>query len=782
MSYPTPAARRAAARAAADVARPAAAEATAPGPPPYGTPTEHAELAPPGSSDSNVSFGTKYRKHAEVEATFAAFTSMVFAILSPWLLIVLVYHAASVLACSLIVLIFFTVLGHLHHSDGNIPAAALSSGMIVSAMLGLRCYYADVLPLYRWSWGREATATMPVQPAKDVADAFSVRFTKTSTVDHTKALGVKFFESGSDTFCVAPITDAGAAGKDTGVTSFWAVGINCCGNQGDFSCDEGQSAEGGGEVLHMPRGELYKAFGKFLVPSEARADLFSQAVKAAGNEYELNVGTQPALVRLDSRSNRRLATPHIVAVIVMAVIVLALSIIIGAALTMPPVKARSLAVIAREALRGTSDFAAERHARLRLAAAARAPSQLETNILGFAVPFIVLLACILLFSYAPCWELGRVILCILVAVLLSGVSTLMMVQRNFLVGVIILLSAAVGSLVGHWTSLNYTFHYCSVDTYNDYHDVLADTSSMTIVDAGKVWFVPATYLAVDKSVGTMHMGKLYCAAPILPSSCGGAAAAAAAAASTTAAAPSGSTAAASTTAATTAAPTAAAGAFSTTVLPRAAACNVPHADFWAIGKECCSLGGGSFTCFKSNQLNGNAGLVVRNTREEDGLGLFPDEAADGFGAAVAAARTVLNLPTSDTPMMLMWGSDPKALRQEWIDGAARVIVLTTAIAFFVLALVANGGLALLSGSCTRPRLRPTQDLSPTSMGSPSSSPGAGVRPPRGGAAVALASAFGTRPGHAANAAKPPPARPVAADSAVQQSLPVLPMPHSRRRR
>ena len=67
-------------------------------------------------------------------------------------------------------------------------------------------------------------------------DAAQVWFdSPTVSIDTTKVMS---FRDG-DTYCVAPIVDSQCASDMECGMEFWAVGINCCGGQGDqtFTCD-----------------------------------------------------------------------------------------------------------------------------------------------------------------------------------------------------------------------------------------------------------------------------------------------------------------------------------------------------------------------------------------------------------------------------------------------------------------------------------------------------------------------------------------------------------------
>jgi len=141
--------------------------------------------------------------------------------------------------------------------------------------------------------------------------------------------------------------------------------------------------------------------------------------------------------------------------------------------------------------------------------------------------------------------------------------------------------------------------------------------------------------------------------------------------------------------------------------------DITHVDFWAVGMDCCD-DAGSFKCFPDGQQFGRAGLIVRDSREEE-MGLFPDKTTMNYKQVALLAAAKHDFPESDRIMLLRWGSDFEAARSAYYNEAVRTIVLTAAIAFFVLALVANGGLALIFGSHRdqrKNRKRSEEDPSP----------------------------------------------------------------------
>jgi hypothetical protein len=55
-------------------------------------------------------------------------------------------------------------------------------------------------------------------------------------------------------YCVAPVLDPTSAGANEAVVSYWAVGLDCCGELGSFTCDASRSHNGGYGVVMLDGG------------------------------------------------------------------------------------------------------------------------------------------------------------------------------------------------------------------------------------------------------------------------------------------------------------------------------------------------------------------------------------------------------------------------------------------------------------------------------------------------------------------------------------------------
>merc|ERR1719464_392413 len=114
---------------------------------------------------------------------------------------------------------------------------AVAAGMLT----GVYAHEAYTGPFYGVALGREYHNILASSQGAAYADAGRLHFAETSNVDTNRVLGHK----DGRRYCVAPIIDSGNAQMMK--ISFWAVGLDCCGSRGDFTCgDAGSSSARGG--------------------------------------------------------------------------------------------------------------------------------------------------------------------------------------------------------------------------------------------------------------------------------------------------------------------------------------------------------------------------------------------------------------------------------------------------------------------------------------------------------------------------------------------------------
>jgi len=597
----------------------------------------------------------------------------------PTVLFIFTYRRFPAFTVTLVGFLVLMALAPAGNAGGPPFAAALVGGVLLSATNGLHCYYAHSLPLFSLRYGRSYHNVFPQEPAVAFSDAASVRFAGKVAVDDSKATSWTSMEAGINTFCVGPIVDQSSVGR----VEFWAVGIDCC-DKG-FTCEGGESPEGGGGGVVVPvvaeNDLLYDSIGKYLAPPEVRRDMFLKAVSVAELTHEVASTQHAVLVRWETRSRNQLIERHWLSIALFLALSLASSaaVAIGVMLLIRKdelLGTMTLPGLARIAMCGgrsrgaAPPTPAEQYARVPL-------SVFEVQMLGLVAPLLTAILTVVVYSWAPCLNYGIVYVFTLLAILLVSIMTLMMARRTFAFGVVLLMAAVGGTFTGRWNYYRHTFHSCAVATHQEYTGVSADAVGAKYSDAGKIWFTEDVVLGEKFALGFLYKGERHCVAPVLPEKCLGGQPAAAAPADAglgnqiivlgsvlTAA--------------------------NATGFARFDACpSLEHVDFWAVGTDCCDWRQ-SFSCYQKGEQLARAGMVLRDTIEEG----VKDDILAGYYLAVSAATSLYGLPTPERPLLVSWGSDPEALRGKWSASAVRVVVLSTVLALFALAMIANGGMAV----------------------------------------------------------------------------------------
>mmetsp|Transcript_60346 Transcript_60346/g.127830 ORF Transcript_60346/g.127830 Transcript_60346/m.127830 type:complete len:290 (+) Transcript_60346:133-1002(+) len=148
---------------------------------------------------------------------------------------------ALVGACSLLSLLFISM------GSASGKAAQVALGILLMSAIGLGVPVGLFVErrYMRQFWEMDSGATYrevdPASPSASHADASVVHFQRGTFVDTTHSVG--YMENGK-IFCVAPIVKAGT------ISTYWAVGKNCCQQRGDFKCGDAHLEDGVGVVVH----------------------------------------------------------------------------------------------------------------------------------------------------------------------------------------------------------------------------------------------------------------------------------------------------------------------------------------------------------------------------------------------------------------------------------------------------------------------------------------------------------------------------------------------------
>jgi hypothetical protein len=109
--------------------------------------------------------------------------------------------------------------------------------LLMAAYLGDRNFWFNMQPHYDISNMNTYSSVDPARMrGQELMDAGAITFVDGSHLDLKRSMGFK----NQDTYCVAPITvgNENVTFKVLPSYDFWAVGMNCCGDKGDFKCGE----------------------------------------------------------------------------------------------------------------------------------------------------------------------------------------------------------------------------------------------------------------------------------------------------------------------------------------------------------------------------------------------------------------------------------------------------------------------------------------------------------------------------------------------------------------
>mmetsp|Transcript_92413 Transcript_92413/g.188060 ORF Transcript_92413/g.188060 Transcript_92413/m.188060 type:complete len:311 (-) Transcript_92413:98-1030(-) len=170
-----------------------------------------------------------------------------------------------------------------------LPLAMLVGlAMIVGTVFGLYVYdsYA-VFPMF-YANSRIYSNVVPSQPSAAVSDAGRLVFSSESRVDVQHS--VSYITESGYSYCVAPVRDASGTKR----VEFWATGIGCCGDAGDFYCDDSADAAAHGGIV------VFDNFGFF---ENARRDYYEKARRKAEASFALLSSDEPMYVRWVKEDN-----------------------------------------------------------------------------------------------------------------------------------------------------------------------------------------------------------------------------------------------------------------------------------------------------------------------------------------------------------------------------------------------------------------------------------------------------------------------------------------------
>lgn len=117
------------------------------------------------------------------------------------------------------------------------------TGCIMGVLFGMLVHKSYMEEHNRLKNGARYHNVQPAELATSKADAVYLSFSIGSAIDTVHAVGLK---KSDDTYCAAPILDGTEADDKV---QYWAVGVNCCLERGDFECDDTKDPKTRGGIV-----------------------------------------------------------------------------------------------------------------------------------------------------------------------------------------------------------------------------------------------------------------------------------------------------------------------------------------------------------------------------------------------------------------------------------------------------------------------------------------------------------------------------------------------------
>jgi len=116
-------------------------------------------------------------------------------------------------------------------------------GCILGFLVGMLIHESYMEEHSRLQKGSRYHNVQPAELATSHADAVFLSFSVGSAIDTVHAVG---FKKSDNTYCAAPILDGTEADNQV---QYWAVGVDCCLERGDFECDDAKDPKARGGVV-----------------------------------------------------------------------------------------------------------------------------------------------------------------------------------------------------------------------------------------------------------------------------------------------------------------------------------------------------------------------------------------------------------------------------------------------------------------------------------------------------------------------------------------------------
>lgn len=527
-------------------------------------------------------------------------------------------------------------------SGGGHALAAISVAItILNIVWGMSIYYSHVLFMQTMEGGREYEGVFAGEQPLAYSDAAVLNFAGSARVDASRAVGFKSLHGQMHTYCIAPIIDD----TFTSRAEFWAVGIDCCGERGNFECDNvGQSTSQIAVVLPHPemnQDPLFGIGGKHFAPPLYRHDVFTEALDMASKVHRVQAGETPLFVKWTNTHRDNVIEDEWSAIKVTILwafwfaffcsfiqTILAFRFMdvqmFEQNLEMQLAKSHHLSTSVPLAIAMFIDENAPQ--------VPQTPKWLrELAVTHCLIPWCTLMTCVLIWSFLYSTYIGHILMGIFVLVMSIEIFGLLMSNDKYVTGLGMTAIMVIGMYIGRHNYVSHTFRYYAVQNHRSYSNVLPDARAEEYRDAGKLVFADNAQLMTNMSVGFMLQSTNYCAAPIM-----------------------------------------ARGDWSPT-----------NVDFWAIGENCCDSRG-NFHCGDAKDPKARGGVVFHDINHEDSKDSISDPLHLHYLKAVHSARDLHGLYGDDDPTLLIWGPNLKELHYKWMNEATGVVIMTAIVALQIL--------------------------------------------------------------------------------------------------
>jgi len=213
------------------------------------------------------------------------------------------YKFGTALATIFVGVVVFLVLSLMLSDQTWIYGLVTLVCAAIGTYIGRRNYFANTFHFCSAQTHHFYINVVPDRRAVEYADAGKMRFSSDSGISVNQSFG---FEYDGTIYCAAPIMSSDCAGSgacgctadscDLGSpsaparTDFWAVGEDCCGDIGNFTCGAANLS------IHATTGLVLRDSAEQGVEDVSRFP-YMQAVQAASDHFGLMLGDDPVLVQ-----------------------------------------------------------------------------------------------------------------------------------------------------------------------------------------------------------------------------------------------------------------------------------------------------------------------------------------------------------------------------------------------------------------------------------------------------------------------------------------------------